>query len=128
MNLAEVTHLGSPAYVDYNNRCCAAGRQTDRGFVLHTPQGRGIFAVLERHALTTSRDILDAREWRWDERRGCARLCWSAGQLEDEMAHNAWLTAPADARVVFETPLGELAAARRLLGWTAAPECDAGHA
>lgn len=42
---------------------------------------------------------------------------WGAGQLENEIAHNAWLTVPADPAVIFETPAHErLPAALRLLG------------
>jgi len=42
---------------------------------------------------------------------------WDAGQLEDEMARNAWLTVDADERVLFSTPVEERwSAAARLLG------------
>jgi len=42
---------------------------------------------------------------------------WSAGQLEQEIAQNAWLTVAADPGVLFETPVeGRLPAAMRLLG------------
>ena len=29
---------------------------------------------------------------------------WGAGQLEDELADNAWLSGPADTAIIFETP------------------------
>lgn len=42
---------------------------------------------------------------------------WGAGQLEAEIAANAWLSAPADATVIFETPFAaRWAAAIALLG------------
>ena len=42
---------------------------------------------------------------------------WSAGQLEQEIAQNAWLTVEADAEVLFDTPVeARLPAAMRLLG------------
>jgi putative transcriptional regulator len=42
---------------------------------------------------------------------------WSAGQLEQEIAQNAWLTVAADPEVLFETPAdARLPAAMRLLG------------
>jgi len=42
---------------------------------------------------------------------------WSAGQLEEEIAQNAWLTVAADPHVLFDTPAeGRLPAAMRLLG------------
>jgi putative transcriptional regulator len=36
---------------------------------------------------------------------GCAG--WGAGQLEHELIENSWLTAPADADILFAVPLGE---------------------
>ena len=42
---------------------------------------------------------------------------WEAGQLEDEMAQNAWLSVPADDRLMFSTPLEQRwHEAGRLLG------------
>ena len=42
---------------------------------------------------------------------------WSAGQLEQEIAQNAWLTVAADPDVLFDTPIeGRLPAAMKLLG------------
>ena len=56
---------------------------------------------------------------------------WDAGQLEDEMARNAWLTVDADERVLFSTRRTSSAgsAAGRLLGIDLATlSSDAGHA
>ena len=55
---------------------------------------------------------------------------WSAGQLEQEIAQNAWLTVEADAGVLFETPAeARLPAAMRLLGIDFSRLSDAvGHA
>jgi putative transcriptional regulator len=109
--------------------------QTDRGFVLHTPEGHweSSLAFSERVHLTTSRDILDALA-RGDG-PGSAIVAlgyagWDAGQLDDEMAHNAWLTVPADERLVFATPIDERwHAAGRLLGVNLLHlSSDAGHA
>ncbi len=42
---------------------------------------------------------------------------WSAGQLETELAQNAWLTVEADPDVLFDLPAERrLSAAARLLG------------
>jgi putative transcriptional regulator len=42
---------------------------------------------------------------------------WAAGQLEQELAENSWLTLPADSDIIFSTPTeGRLAAAAALLG------------
>jgi putative transcriptional regulator len=109
--------------------------QTDRGFVLHTPQGRweSSLPFSERMHLTTSRDILDALARGDGPASAVVALGyagWGAGQLEDEMAHNAWLTVPADERLVFATPLEERwQAACRLLGVDLLHlSSDAGHA
>ena len=43
---------------------------------------------------------------------------WSAGQLESEISHTGWLTAPADPAIIFDLPIHErYAAAIRLLGF-----------
>ncbi len=109
--------------------------QTDRGFVLHTPQGHweSSLPFSERVHLTTSRDILDALARGAGPENAVIALGyagWGAGQLEDEMAQNAWLTVPADARLLFDTPLDERwQAACRLLGVDLLHlSSDAGHA
>jgi putative transcriptional regulator len=82
----------------------------ERGFVLHD-DARGWDSRLEVADglyLTTSRDILEAMA-RGDGPAhavvalGCAG--WGAGQLEFELGENSWLTAPADAELVFSLPL-----------------------
>jgi putative transcriptional regulator len=109
--------------------------QTDRGFVLHTPQGRweSSLPFSERVHLTTSRDILDALARGAGPENAVIALGyagWGAGQLEGEMAQNAWLTVPADERLLFDTPLDERwQAACRLLGIDLLHlSSDAGHA
>jgi putative transcriptional regulator len=55
---------------------------------------------------------------------------WEQGQLESEIAENAWLTVGADPAVIFDTPVEQrYDKALSLLGlaaWTLSPE--AGHA
>jgi putative transcriptional regulator len=42
---------------------------------------------------------------------------WDGGQLEDEIRANAWLSAPADSRLIFDLPFeSRWQAAGRLLG------------
>jgi putative transcriptional regulator len=55
---------------------------------------------------------------------------WDAGQLENEMAQNAWLSVAADTYVLFDLPADErLLAAMRLLGVDFANLSEeAGHA
>ena len=71
--------------------------QVERGFVLHAPDATftSSLKVSDEVALTTSRDVLEAvSEGRGPERLivtlGCAG--WSAGQLEEEILRNGWLT------------------------------------
>ena len=94
---------------------------TDRGFVLHSPAGTFSSSIqLGQLALTTSRDVLQAVA----EGNGPEKMLvtlgysgWGAGQLESEIAQNAWLTVPANADVIFATPPEDrYAAALKLLG------------
>jgi putative transcriptional regulator len=109
--------------------------QTERGFVLHQPVGQwqSTLTVRERVGLTTSRDILEAVEQGSGPERLIVTLGysgWSAGQLEDEIKQNAWLTVEAQDEILFDTPAEErLAAAMELLGVDFATLSeDAGHA
>lgn len=85
---------------------------TERGFVIHDDDRAwdSSLKVADGLYLTTSRDILEAMARGEGPRNalvtlGCAG--WSEGQLEQELAENSWLTVPADAAVLFETPLDE---------------------
>ena len=95
---------------------------TDRGFVLHRPGGEWdhTHKVSEAIQVTTSRDILAAMargEAPSDAFIALGYAGWDSGQLEREMRDNAWLSMPADARVVFELPFEERwLAAWRFLG------------
>lgn len=96
--------------------------QTDRGFVLHRPAGtwHSTLQVNDEIALTSSRDILQAIGSRGEPGEILVTLGysgWAAGQLEQELADNAWLTVPADAGIIFDLPPEErLAAAMQKLG------------
>jgi putative transcriptional regulator len=109
--------------------------QTDRGFVLHSPGPRWdlTLPVSERLHLTTSRDVLDALAQGEGPEEAVIALGyagWDAGQLEEEMANNSWLSVAADEQLVFETPLEERwHAAGLLLGVDLMRiTSDAGHA
>jgi putative transcriptional regulator len=109
--------------------------QADRGFVLHTPGGTwdSTLPVSERVHLTTSRDILDAMAAGQGPESALMALGyagWDAGQLEEEVAQNSWLTVPADERLLFSTPIEQRwQAAARLLGIDLFTlSSDAGHA
>ncbi|HUQ76901.1 MAG TPA: YqgE/AlgH family protein [Burkholderiales bacterium] len=109
--------------------------QTDRGFVLHEPAGnwQSTLRVGEAIGLTTSKDILEAV----GRGEGPSRMLvtlgyagWSAGQLEHELAQNAWLTVEARDAILFDVPSDErLPAAMQLLGVDFARlQDEAGHA
>ena len=109
--------------------------QVDRGFVLHMPLGewQSTLAVGTDIGLTTSKDILEAVAHGKGPRHLLVTLGyagWAPGQLEHELAQNAWLTVPARPDVIFELPAEErLPAAMNLLGVDYANLSDsAGHA
>ena len=109
--------------------------QTDRGFVLHRPLGgwSSTLKVTDEIGLTTSKDILQAvglGEGPDDIIMTLGYAGWSAGQLESEIAQNAWLTVAADPQVMFALPVEQrLEAAMRLIGANFANLMDvAGHA
>ena len=109
--------------------------QTDRGFVLHEPLGKWLstLAVSSEIGLTTSKDILQAVARGEGPRQILVTLGyagWAPGQLEYELAQNAWLTVAARHDVIFELPAEErLATAMEMLGVNYASLSEsAGHA
>ena len=88
--------------------------QTERGFVLHEKQGDGdshyssTLSVPGGLAMTTSKDVLEALADGAGPRRVLVTLGysgWQAGQLEEEIGRNGWLTVDADPAVIFDTPI-----------------------
>ncbi|MDR2240417.1 MAG: YqgE/AlgH family protein [Zoogloeaceae bacterium] len=109
--------------------------QTDRGFVLHRPldKWQATLPVKDGLGLTSSRDVLQSIGSAGQPEDFIVSLGyagWAAGQLEHELAQNAWLTVAADAQVMFSLPPEErLPAAIQLLGFDLANLSDvAGHA
>jgi putative transcriptional regulator len=109
--------------------------QTDRGFVLHRPVGdwHSTLEVSDKVGLTSSRDILQSMGEDGvpaDVLVSLGYSGWSPGQLEQELAANAWLTVPADLAILFHLPPEErFAAALQLLGVDLANLSEvAGHA
>lgn len=109
--------------------------QTDRGFVLHRPLGewQSTMAVNQQVGLTSSRDVLQAVASQGQPRDVLVTLGysgWSAGQLEEELGQNAWLTVPADSHILFDLPFEDkLASAMEKLGVSFTNLADgAGHA
>lgn len=92
------------------------------GLVLHPP---GPQFELTRDfpggvSLSSSRDVLEALAAGESPHRHLVLLGhsgWAPGQLEMEIASNAWLTTPADSTIIFDTPLEQRRqAVARLLG------------
>ena len=109
--------------------------QIDRGFVLHAPAGtwQSTLKVSEAIGLTTSKDILQAVARGDGPQQIIVTLGyagWAPGQLEHELAQNAWLTVAADLHILFETPAERrYEASLKLLGIDLAMLSDAaGHA
>ena len=83
--------------------------QNDRGFVLHEPAGdwEATLMVTDSIGITSSRDILQAIAEDTGPDNAIITLGyagWGAGQLEQELADNTWLSGPASSRIVFDTP------------------------
>lgn len=110
--------------------------QTERGFVLHDPTQQHYTSSISIPGgleMTTSKDVLEAVA----QGEGPARFLltlghagWGAGQLEDEISRNGWLTVEAAPSVLFDTPAEKrFEAALSLLGISMAMlSGEAGHA
>jgi putative transcriptional regulator len=105
----QIVYLGGPV-------------ETERGFVLHTHTDAwdSTLAVTDEISITTSRDVLEAMARGAGPAKSLVALGyagWGAGQLEDELQHNAWLSGPADPDIMFDLPPEQRwQAAARLLG------------
>jgi putative transcriptional regulator len=114
--------------------------QTERGFVLHEREGsEGVHysssltipgGELE---MTTSKDVLEALANGAGPKKLLVTLGysgWGAGQLEDEIKRNGWITVEAKPDVIFDTPVEQrYHKALSLLGIDPALlSAEAGHA
>lgn len=86
--------------------------QTDRGFVLHSPDfflDNSTLPIDDDVSLTATIDILRAIAVGEGPDRALLALGyagWEPGQLEDEIQHNGWLHCPADPALLFDRDLG----------------------
>lgn len=83
-----------------------------RGFVLHSADyhSGNTYKVTDEIGLTATLDILKAMAFGPAPRASLFALgcCgWSAGQLEEEIGANGWLTVPFSRKLLFEVPVGE---------------------
>ncbi len=106
-----------------------------RGFVLHSSDysSGNTYPVSGGVSLTATLDILKALAFGPAPKASLFALgcCgWSAGQLEEEIAHNGWLTVPFSPALVFDTPIEERydAALASLRITRATLSSEAGHA
>lgn len=102
LGTTDAVAAGAPVY--HGGPC-----HTERGFVVHdaTHEFAATLRVTDDLAVTTSQDVLKSIAAGIAPPRtlvalGCAG--WAPGQLEQEMAENAWLSVPGTARVLFDTP------------------------
>ena len=79
------------------------------GFVIHNNNQmyKSSITIQDKLTLTTSKDLLkhisdNTFESEWQFILGYSG--WSKGQLESEIAQNAWLTCPVDLDLIFHTP------------------------
>jgi len=88
--------------------------QTERGFVLHerlSDEGGHYNSSLPipggELEMTTSKDVLEALSHGAGPKKVLVTLGyagWSAGQLEEEIGRNGWLTVDARPEIIFDTP------------------------
>ncbi len=97
--------------IDHHQPVFAGGPvQLDRGFILHDSdkQWGSTHTIDNDLSLTTSEDILIAIAEGHGPENSLIALGyagWAAGQLEDELSANSWLTVPYEADIIFKTPI-----------------------
>ncbi|MBD1572440.1 YqgE/AlgH family protein [Vibrio sp. S17_S38] len=108
---------------------------TDCGFILHQLKDdyQSSIEINQHLAVTTSKDILTVLGTEAEPKQYLVTLGysgWSAGQLEQELLDNVWLTTPADPSIIFDTPpaLRWKKAVQSLGIDTAQLSIDSGHA
>lgn len=119
LNIAEdlATNLDQPIFT-------GGPVKPEHGFVLHTPlpnkEWQSSIQVGSNLCLTTSIDVIDDIAHDAGPEHSLIALGyagWGPGQLENEIANNAWLCCPYDADIMFNTPPEKrFEAAARLLG------------
>lgn len=107
----------------------------DHGFILHQEQGdwRSTLSVTDDIHVSTSKDILTSLAEGTGPNQYIIALGyagWEAGQLEQELLDNTWLTVEADKEVIFNIPEKEIyQSALKLLGIDESfLSSEAGHA
>ena len=94
--------IGAPVYL-------GGPVQQQLGLVLHEGIGEwgSTLKINDELGLTSSRDILESMSTAQGPDHALLTLGyagWGAGQLEDEIQDNAWLSVEADCEIIFRTP------------------------
>ena len=94
--------IGAPVYL-------GGPVQQQLGLVLHEGIGKwsSTLKISDELGLTSSRDILESMSTAHGPDHALLTLGyagWGAGQLEDEIQDNAWLSVEADCEIIFRTP------------------------
>ncbi len=81
--------------------------QEQAGFILHSAEGewQSSIRINESLCLTSSKDVLNAIGSGQGPEKATLLLGyagWGAGQLEQEIMQNAWLTAPVSSEIIFD--------------------------
>jgi putative transcriptional regulator len=110
--------------------------EVERGFVLHTNSAKrweSSMRITKDLLMTTSTDVIAALGQ--GDGPDQALIClgyagWEPGQLEEEIANNAWLSLPSDLDILFNTPMEDraVAAAKSIGVDLNLLSADSGHA
>ena len=88
---------------------CGGPVHPERGFVIHAPEGewQSSLKMSSEICVTTSKDILLAIAKQQGPNKFIFSLGyanWIAGQMEQEIINNCWLTLPASPNILFDIP------------------------
>ncbi|MGI1679328.1 MAG: YqgE/AlgH family protein [Cellvibrionaceae bacterium] len=88
---------------------CGGPLQPENGFILHSNDKtfESSLKISDDICLTASKDVLVEMAKNTGPEKAIVALGyagWSSGQLEKEIAENAWLTVPADPNIIFNIP------------------------
>jgi putative transcriptional regulator len=105
LNIDTSSRLGDSVF--HNQYVMSGGPvEKDKGFILHEsgPEWEYTLPVAKGLSVTMSKDILEDIVARKGPKNyliamGCAG--WDAGQLENEISENSWLTVPVIPRIIF---------------------------
>lgn len=86
--------------------------QTERGFVIHSPDSKwqSSIRISDEIQVSTSKDIMEALAAGTGPEKLLIALGyagWGAGQLEREIMENAWLSVPSVTDIIFDAPFDQ---------------------